>query len=142
MAITAEECLSRMNHSLEVISIFKQTKMFDGPVLLDPFLSLMAQCCWLFPEVDCLRWLQPDFFTAVPVVKITPYAVYFAGSCGLLACIFYCCVGVGVWLSETQLFGGFGDWGTYAYLKGCFCISGFAYCLWGQYFIRVNHRLY
>ena len=32
--------------------------------------------------------------------------------------------------------------GTYAYPEGCFGISEFAYCLWGLYFIRVNHRLY
>ena len=89
-----------------------------------------------------LRWLQPQFFKAVPVIEFTPYAVYFASSFGLHACIFYCCMGVGDWLSETQVLEVSVIGETFAYPEGCLDISGFAYCLWGPYFIRVNHRLH
>ena len=64
----------------------------------------MAHYYWLFLEVDCLRWLQPEFFIAVPVVKFTLLFMRFI--CGFLeiTCVhFYCCVGVGDSLSKTQV---------------------------------------
>ena len=42
----------------------------DGPVLLDPFLSLMAQYYRLFPEKDSLHWLQPGILSCRPSHKI------------------------------------------------------------------------
>ena len=105
----------------------------DGPVLLDPFLSLMAQYYWLFPDKDCLRWLQPEIFSCQSSHKLTPYSVS-ASPCRLLACIsFPCWVGIGGWLRDPALWR-FGDWRTHAYREGCLGISRFVYCLWGPYF--------
>ena len=64
----------------------------DGPVLLDPFLSLMAQYYWLFPDKDCLRWLQPEIFSCRSSHKLTPYSVS-ASPCRLLACICFSMLG-------------------------------------------------
>ena len=60
----------------------------DGPVLLDPFLSFMAQYYWLFPDKDCLRWLQPHIFSCLSSHKLTPYSVS-VSPCRLFACIFF-----------------------------------------------------
>ena len=38
--------------------------------------------------------------------------------------------------------GGGGGGEAYSYPEGCLGISGFGYCLWGPFFIHVNHRLY
>ena len=61
----------------------------DGPVLLDPFLSLMAQYCWLFPDKDCLRWLQPENFSCRSSHKLTPYS-FSVSPCRLLTIIQLC----------------------------------------------------
>ena len=61
MVITAE---SHMDQGLEVISIFKQTKT------LMAFPSLMAKYYWLFPEADCLRWLQTQFFIVISCHRV------------------------------------------------------------------------
>ena len=53
---------------------------------------------------------QPDFFFAIPVVKLL--LMWFACSCGLFACILllHCCTGIEDWLGNPG-FGGFSDWG-------------------------------
>ena len=87
----------------------------------------------LLSEVDCLHWPQPDFFFAIPVVKVTPYAV-----CGFLLIIclhfllqFVWASGIGsvTQVSEVSVIGG-----TYAYQEGCLDVSRFSYGLWGPYF--------
>ena len=108
----------------------------DGSILLDPLLSLMAQYCRLPPGKDCLRWLQPGFLVAVPVIKFTPYAVS-AGPC-LQSFFSLCCVGIeGLAFEDSGLwrFGVVFLWGGDIRVpQGCLGIYWLVYCLWGLYF--------
>ena len=111
----------------------------DGPALLDPFLSLMAQYCWLFPEKDCLRWLQPEFLVAVPVIKLAPYTVP-ASLCRLLACILFSLLRGrrGFALGDPGLWR-FDDWGHTRTRRAAWVSPGSRIVFGACIFKRVNH---
>ena len=97
----------------------------------------MAQYYWLFPEKDCLRWLQPEFLVAVPVIKLTPYTVS-VSPCRLLAFIPFplLCGHRGLALGDPGLWIRGSVIGGNIRVPGglLWAVSGFVYCLWGPYF--------
>ena len=113
----------------------------DGPVLLDPFLSLMAQYYWLFPDKDCLHWLQPEIVSCHSSHQLTLYPVS-VSPCGLLACIsFPYWVGIRGWLGDSGLWR-FSDWGHTHTWRAAWVSPGSRIVFGVRIFICVNHCLY
>ena len=114
----------------------------DSPVLLDHFLSLMAQYYWLFPEKDCLHWLQPEILSCHSSHKINSlfsFCESLRTTC--LHSFFSCWVSIRV-DSETQVCGGSVVRGHTRTRRAAWVSPGSRIVLGARIFIRLSYRLH